>query len=453
MNIEYIGNNAVVDDGQNAFTFEVSDNPRSFDSYRVDQQTLDWTDNRYHLGGWRVFPYGNDNQLPKQIRDIVQENYIAPGLVKKKTQWLWGKGPKLYIEKVVEGKLVKEWVEDDEIWKWFQSWDGEEYLTKACVDYNHIEGVFTKFYLSRGGRIGKPSIAKLEHSMPDKSRLAAELTDTSNKATHVVVTDWNFEMINAILNPKVYPIFDYKNPFAHKNSILYSNMYSFCSDYYTVPDIYGSFEWLRRSTAIPAILRALSQKGISAKYHVISPQKFWDDKKKMLEDDATARGKKFKQKDFNNYKNDFLKTISKVLSGESNTGKFWHSTKEIEIEGTNMKEHGWEIKEIPSNTKEFIESQIKISERADHAVSSGIGIGTVLGNVSESGRSSGGSEKLYAMKEYLETGVDIAEMIVCKGINFAIAANWPNKKTKMGFYHTEPEREEDITPSKRIKNQ
>ena len=65
MNIEYIGNNAVIDDGENAFTFEVTDNPRSFESYRVDKETLDWTDNRYHLGNLRVFPYGNDNQLPK----------------------------------------------------------------------------------------------------------------------------------------------------------------------------------------------------------------------------------------------------------------------------------------------------------------------------------------------------------------------------------------------------
>ena len=316
-----------------------------------------------------------------------------------------------------------------------------------------MEGVFTKFYLGRGGRIGRPSIAKLEHCNPNKSRLANELSNNSNKADRVVVTDWDFEMINAILNPKVYPLFDYKNPFAFKNSILYSNMYSFCSDYYTVPDIYGSFEWLRRSTAIPVILKALSKNGLNAKYHVISPQKFWDDKLKKLEEDSTAKGQKFKYKDFINYKTDFLKTIAKVLSGETNVGKFWHSTKELEIEGTNMKEHGWEIKEIKTNVKEFIEAQIKISERADHAVSSGIGIGNVLGNVSEGGRSSGGSEKIYAMKEYLQTGIDIPEMITCKAINFAIAANWPSKKAKMGFYHVAPEREEDIAPGDRIKNQ
>ncbi|KAA2218248.1 hypothetical protein [Maribacter flavus] len=453
MNIEYIGDNAIVEVAESVFTFEVSDNPRSFDSYRVDKQTLDWTDNKYHLGNWRVFPYGNDNQLPKQIRDIVQQNYIAPGLVKKKTQWLWGKGPKLYIEKIENKVLIREWVEDKEIQEWLQSWDYEDYLTAACVDFNHIEGVFTKFYRSRGGRVGQPSIAKLEHCMPDRSRLACDLSSNEIKPTHVVVTDWNFEMINAILNPKIYPIFDFKNPFEHKNAIYYSNMYSFCSDYYTVPDIYGSFEWLRRSTAIPLILKALSKNSLNVKYHVISPQKFWDDRKTDMEEEATKQGKKFREKDFVLWQSAFLKKIAKVLSGEENTGKFWHTTKDFTVEGTNLIEHGWEIKVIDQKVKDFIDAQIEISKRADHAVSSGIGIGNVLGNVSESGRSNGGSERIYAMKEYLQTGIDIPEMIVCKAINFALRANWPNKNVKIGFYHISPQREEDITPSDRIKNQ
>lgn len=453
MNIEFVGDGAIIEDGNNVFSFEVSDNPRSFESYRVEKETLDWVENDYRIGEWRVFPYGNDNQLPKQIRDIVQENYIAPGLVKKKTQWLWGKGPKLYTESFEDKTLIRDWTDDPEISDWMASWDAEKYLTAACVDFNHIEGVFTKFYRNRGGRVGQPFIAKLEHSMPDRSRLACRLDSNETKPTHVVVTDWNFQMINAILNPKIYPAFDFKNPFQHKNSILYSNMYSFCSDYYTVPDIYGSFEWLRRSTAIPLILKAMSINSLNVKYHVISPQKFWDDKKEAIEDNCTKKGIKYKDSMLLEFKEKFLKQIAKVLSGQENTGKFWHSTKDFTVEGTNLIEHGWEIKLIDNKIKDFIDAQVAISNRADHAVSSGIGIGSVLGNVSETGRSSGGSERIYAMKEYLQTGIDIAEMIVCKAINFAIMANWPNKKVKLGFYHIAPQREEDITPGDRIKNQ
>src|SRR5680860_45592 len=452
MNIEYIGNSALIETGQNAFTFEVTDNPREFESYRVDKQDLDWTDNRYHLGNWRIFPYGNDNQLPKTIRDIVQQNYIAPGLMKKKTQWLWGKGPKLYTEVYEDGVLVRKWTEDKEITDWLDSWDSEKYLATACVDYNYIEGVFTKFYQAKGGRIGRPSIAKLEHSMPDRSRLACGIKDPLIKATHVVVTDWNFEMINAILNPKVYPIYDFKNPFEHKNSILYSNMYSLCSDYYTVPDIYGAFEWLRRSTAIPLILKALSKNSLNIKYHVISPQKFWDDKRDAIEKSCSAKGVKYEEKMLLQFQKDFLKQIAKVLSGEENTGKFWHSTTDFTVDGTNLIEHGWEIKPIEQNTKDFIESQLSVSKRADHAVASVTGLGSVLGNISEGGSSNSGSDRIYAMKDYLEKGIDIPEMIVCKAINFALKANWPNKNVKLGFYHNEPKPEQEVTPKDRLKN-
>lgn len=453
MNIEYVGDNAYIETGENVFTFETSSNPRDFDSFRSNDRSLDWSNNNhFHIGEYRVFPYGNNNQLPTEIRDVVQQNYMAPGLVKKKTQWLWGKGPKLYTETVVNGLMVKNWTEDNEVIEWLNSWDYETYLTAACVDFNHIEGFFSKVVKAKGGRIGKPSIAKLEHVKPDRARLASLMASPSPKETHAILTDWNFEMINSILNPKVYPLFDFKNPFAHNHSVYYSNMYSFCSDYYTVPDIYGSMEWLRRSTAIPLILKALSNNSLNVKYHVISPQRFWDQKKTAIEENCTKLGVAYKESMLIKFKTNFLKQITKVLSGENNTGKFWHTTEDVTIEGTNIIKHGWEIKLIENKIKDFIDSQLAIGTRADHAVSSGIGIGNVLGNVSEGGRSSGGSEKLYAMKEYLETGVDIPEMIVCKPLNFAIAANWPDKKLKIGFFHTEPQREEDIAPADRIKN-
>jgi hypothetical protein len=452
MNIEYIGSGAVIDDGKNVFSFQVMDNPREFDSYRLDNGSLDWTNERYHLGEWKIFPYGNNNQLPKEIRDVVQNNYIAPGLMKKKTQWLWGKGPKLYVETFENRALVREWQENDEIQSWLDSWDYESYLTACAVDFSYIEGVWTKFVQSRSGRVSKPKIGKLEHIPTDRARLAAYLSTKDNKPTHGVVTDWSFEMINAILNPKVYPLYDFANPFKYKHSLYYSNMYSFCADYYTVPDVYGSLEWLRRSTAIPIVLKAMSKNSMNIKYHVVSPQKFWDDKKEQLKEQCTAKGIAYKDSMLATYKEDFLREISKVLSSAENTGKFWHTTKQFEVDGTNLIEHGWEIKELPNNIKSFIDSQIEISKRSDHAVSSGIGIGSVLGNVSDGASRNSGSDRIYAMKDYLQTGIDIPEMLVTKSLNFALRANWPGTKFKIGFYHMSPEKEEDVNPESRTIN-
>ena len=86
-------------------------------------------------------------------------------------------------------------------------------------------------------------------------------------------------------------------------------------------------------------------------------------------------------------------------------------------------------------------------------VAAGVGMHPALGGAGESGRSDSGSEQLYALKNYLLTGIDIPETIVMKPINYALKINFPDKNYRLGFYHLPPEREEDITASKRTKNQ
>jgi hypothetical protein len=125
----------------------------------------------------------------------------------------------------------------------------------------------------------------------------------------------------------------------------------------------------------------------------------------------------------------------------------------MEIDGHKIIEHGWEIKEIKQNIKDFVESQIKISEHANRATAAGVGMHTALTGSGESGRADSGSEQLYALKNYLITGIDIPEMIVTKALNFAVKANFPDKKLKFGFYHMKPQREQDVTSADRVKNQ
>lgn len=229
-------------------------------------------------------------------------------------------------------------------------------------------------------------------------------------------------------------------------------MYTFCTDYYSVPDIYGSLEWLNRSTAVPLIFKALSKNSINLKYHIESPQAFWDRKEETIKQNCTIKGIEYKEEMLQAYQKEFLQKISKVLSGEENTGKYLHTTKSFTVDGTNLLEHGWTIKVIDQNIKDFVEAQIKISQRADRAVASGISLHSALGNMSETGKVDSGSEQHYALISYLNTGIDIQEMIICKPINYALKANWPNKNIKMGFYHNVPEKQEDVSPSNRSIN-
>src|SRR5690606_23549844 len=102
-------------------------------------------------------------------------------------------------------------------------------------------------------------ISRLEHISPEYARLATKRNGNPKKADTVVEMDYTFSDFNKLLEYRDYPIFDYLNPFKHKVSAFYSNLYSFCSDYYSIPDIYGSLEWIRRSTAVPLIFKALSK--------------------------------------------------------------------------------------------------------------------------------------------------------------------------------------------------
>lgn len=453
MNIEYVGNDAIVSTNQIAFTYQVSETPRDLYQARKGTNNLDWNEKGDYIGDYIVYPFGSNNDLPDIIRDTVLNNYIAPGILKKKTQLIWGLGPQLYLEKIKKGVLTREYVEDEAVLKWLRSWNHEDYLIKACTDFEFIEGVFTKFELGKGSRIGNNFISKLSHLYPDRTRLASLKTNDSRIATHAIVTDWSFNTIQSLSKYKVYRLFDFLNPFTSMNAVLYSNMYSFCTDYYTVPDLYGSLEWLNRSTAVPLIFKALSKNSINLKYHIVSPQAFWDKKEAEIKANCTQRGVNYNASMLQEYVKQFLEKISVVLSGDENTGKYLHTTKSFTVDGTNIIEHGWEIKVIDQNIKDFVAAQISISQRADHALSAGLNLHSALGNVSESGKSDSGSEQIYALKTFLQTGIDIPEMIIMKAINYALQSNWPDKKLKLGFYHVTPEKEQNIAPKDRLLNQ
>lgn len=449
--VEFYGNNAIVDTGDVAFTFESAENPRDFKKDRVTETNQDWTESSYSLADYTVYPFGFSDDLPKEIKDIVSSNALAPGILTKKTQLIWGKGPKLYKEEFVDGEMTRTWVTDKEVQTWLDSWQAEDYILKCVVDFNHIEGVFNKFHLAKGARVGKNAIGKIEHLSSRGARLGRKTTSRVKTPSHCIVTDWGFNTADSLTDWKAYPLFDYTSPFAHSNAVLYSNMYSFCSDYYTVPDIYGALEWIKRSSAIPLILKALSKNSINLKYHIVSPNIFWEKKKTELESIAQKNKTKYKDSDLINYKRDFLLKVGKVLSGDGNTGKFWHSVKYAEIDGHKLIEHGWEIKEIKQNIKDFVMAQTKISDQANKMVSASLNVHPALGGAGETGRVNSGGEQIYALKNFLQTGIDIPEMIIMKAINYALKLNFPDKDLKMGFYHISPKKEEEVNPNERQK--
>lgn len=450
MNIEFVGTDAIVETEQVAFTYSINNMPRDLYREREDNEPLTFDNTTaIVIGDYKLHPYGSNDNLPDIIRDVMVRNYVAPGLLTKKTQLLWGTGPMLYREGISDNIVIKKWLDDSELPKdvieWLGSWDYEDYLLKCATDYGVMQSNMTKLHPN----VNYNGIAYLEHVFINKGRLASRV-DT-DETTHLVISNNSFANSNIINTLKAYPLYKFGREL-NKTYGYYSNSYTFCTDYYTIPDIYGSLEWLKRSTSVPLIFRALSKNSMNLKYHIVSPEAFWDSKRAIIKENCTNKGLEYKESMLIEFQTEFLRKMATVLSGEENTGKYLHTTKSFMVDGTNLIEHGWEIKVIDQNVKDFVEAQIKISQRADHALSSGIGLHSALGNVSESGKSDSGSEQIYALKNYLATGVDIPEMIVTKAFNIALKVNFPNEKLKIGFFHQVAEKEQDINPKERLIN-
>lgn len=150
-----------------------------------------------------------------------------------------------------------------------------------------------------------------------------------------------------------------------------------------------------------------------------------------------------------NHKDDVMRKLAEVLSGKKNVGKFFHT---VTLHDDDGKPQEWKITPIDQKMKDFIDSQIKVSEKADSATTSGIGLHPALSNIMVDGKLSSGSEMLYALKLYLASDTTIPEEIILQAINQAIQINFKGTDLKLGFYHKIVLREEDVAPKDRTKN-
>ena len=103
--------------------------------------------------------------------------------------------------------------------------------------------------------------------------------------------------------------------------------------------------------------------------------------------------------------------------------------------------------------KDFSEVQIKISERADSAITSGSNMPPSLANIVINGKLASGSEKLYDYKLFIATQIPIVQMQALKIMNNVYKRlRFPNLVGQFGFYHDIVKREEDLSSDQRLTN-
>lgn len=457
-NVYRSGRVGIVQHENMVFTFDAyKQDGRDIKDDRLPQKRFNssWEDFHLNVNGWVVFPYGHDNNLPIEIRDTINEHNLAPRIYTKKMMLTWGMGPVLRRWMPDgQGGMKIEYVNDPEVEAWLKKWNYKKYLLQTIEEFNHMEGHFTKVFRAKGYRAGLNNhMAKCESISNRDARLCAlpkpGVDPADLEPTHVMIFNWTRWTTTS---PKIYPLFDPMNPDKYPVSIGYSNMYDFAQRVYSQPDVVGSLDWIRVSAAIPRILNALSENSLNIRYHIRSPQAFWDFHEERLKEEARIEGKEYSRQMLEDFESNVMENIGKYLAGQKNVGKFIHTKDIIEQVGAEVKEMRWYIDPIDQKIKDFVDSQINISKRADFTTIAGLGLHQALSNIGGEGKSDSGSEQLYAMKNYIHTERPLPELIILEVINAMIQHNFPDKNIQLCFYSHMPEREMNINPQDRIAN-
>ena len=409
-----------------------------------------WDMDPVTVAGVRVVPWGADNNLPKNIRRILEKNNLAPGILDRKLGLIYGQGPMLYTLDVQENERVQNWVQDEEIQDWLDSWDYRGFIRHMLMEYNHLKGCFVKYHSGKAVRLGKPWIHSLECVPSADCRLVWPKNDSRNvdDIEDIMVGDFD-----AYTNPsyKLYPVFDKWHPARHEVAMKYHSMRSFGRNFYSISSFYGSVPWMADANALPEIIAYLNNNMIAAAYIVHVPQGYWQEKRNVIVD---------KHPDFteaqitcmlDDVKETLARQIAEVMAGKNNAGKFFMCVDFIDLDGH---EQSWKIEPIEMNIDKYIDALAKISRIADSSTTSGLGLNPALANIIIDGKGDSGSQMLYALKLFYGADTQIPEDIALEAINDAIRINFPQKKgVFIGLYRKVINKEDNITAGERATNQ
>ena len=429
--------------------YAVSTGYNQCDTFRIfSNASGSWEARPLFVGGETIVPFGVNNSLPEAIRDIMDENNLAPGILEREMGLLYGEGPMLYRIEITESGMVRRWISDPDAESWLKSFDFRRFVNMAMTEYKYMGGVFVKRTLSKGRRIGRGRVASLEVVPNTFARLEWAESMRLEDVKHIFTGD--FENNCFYTGLKKYPVYDPADPLRHPVAMSYHNSYSFARSFYSVPSYFGALRWIMRSSDIPEIIKYLTDNGIAVAYHVHSPAGYWEEKRAWLEKMYPDKTEKFYADKEEELKNQIFSAMADVLAGKKNVGKFIETVDFHDPESGSIV--SWKIEPIDQKIKDFIDAQLKIAEKADSATTSGLGLHPSLSNIIVGGQLSSGSQMLYALKLYLASDVAIPEEVIFEAVNQALEVNFPGRGLKMGFFHSVVKTEEDTAPDDRVKN-
>lgn len=420
-------------------------------SHLFSSAVADWDSSPTTVAGVRVVPWGADNNLPSEIRNLLEKNNLGPGILARKTGLLYGQGPMLYRVAVENNERVQQWTVEPDIQDWLDSWDYKRFIREAFTEYNHLNGVFVKYTNARSVRVGRPWVHSLEVLPSKDCRLCWPENDSHylREVTHILCGDFDWYGSQKYIK---YPVFDKYSPTRNEVAAKYHSLRSFGRNMYAVSSFFGSIPWMRDANSLPEIIEYLNKNMIAAAYVVHVPQEYWEKKREYYFADHPEATERQANVAMETLKDELSQQIADVMAGKGNVGKFFMATDYVDT--ASGRSYEFKIEPIEMNIDKYIEALYKISRIADSSTTSGFGLNPSLANIIIDGKGDSGSQMLYALKLFYGADTQIAEDICLEAINDAIHINFPDKKyVNIGIYRKVINKEDNVTASDRTTNQ
>lgn len=451
MDIRRVGNFGLIDAGNGQlFSFDISGKSKLWEPSSVMiSGGGGYFTKKMSLGNIDIVPMGENNDMPGDVQRLLDRFYAGEGIMGKIAGLQWGEGPRFYMDAIdtENNRFYKKWTIDERIESDLNGWDYRIFMHRCLVDLVHMQGFFVKFIRNRAPRVGQAGrLVRLEHIPYQRARLVYPKAN-EEFPTQIVVGDFPYPDYAKL---EVLPMFDPRNPFKYPVSARYYNIYSFAKEFISTPRFLGAFSWLEIAGTLAPLLHNYNLNSSALSLHIESPQGYWDKAEERLKSVCAKKGVPYTAKMLEEYKDKTMERFAEGMTGVKNVGKFMHTSSFFDE--LSQEYEGWKVTPIDKKVRDYIEAQIRISNKADAAAASGFGIDPILANLIFENKLSSGSEKLYSIKVYNASETAIPDMVLCKPVQEYISANFPGTKIRVGLYRTIVNAEENVSPQNRMKN-
>ncbi|MDR2064450.1 MAG: hypothetical protein LBP85_01875 [Prevotellaceae bacterium] len=358
------------------------------------------------IGKLKVAPWGEDNDLPQQIRAKAEASEVVSSNLLFNTQVAYGLGPKPMRRIVENGKVVgyEELIDGEEA-EFFEDNDIGLYMLEQLTDMNYFFNAFPEIILS----LDKKKIVSLR----SKEALFSRWSIMNGKARieyHLYSAKWDNNPTEKDI--EITDALDDYNPLGDLHIRLMTNKYRLLRfmlsvfmptpgrQYYPLPNWYSIFQsgWYDHAVAIPLLKNTILKNNLGVKYIIYISQDYWNGMYQIY--GINEQDKKAVQE----FRREQIQKLSNFASGKENAGKAIAVEKRMRQVATGTAEERL-IEIIPIKNDLSGGELLQDSEEASNIISYSMGVHTALigATPGKNKGSLGGTDKreLFMIKQAL----------------------------------------------------